>query len=440
MPGTLNIKFPSLGVARRLANRSEGYQGGFPTPWSINCRLEDFLTSRLRGGSFVGQGTDDFVTDYTWNGFTATSHPFEDGLRVQLTTTNTLPAGLSLATDYYVINATSNTFQVSEVKDGTAVTLTYDGTGTHTANPVLDKPDPVYRDRAITFSDNAITAARQGDSTDTDLSADVSDVARPILFQLYLADVQGGNVVAVVPHKDAYLVCFTATETWILHGDPATGSLRRVSDEVGILGASAYCVLHDTIYFMSKRGLYQMQADGSGLKAVSADRLPEDLEDITDSSCILTYTHRDGGVNIHLTSSPSWFYDTERQAFWPFDTSETDSHVLFGPIKLGELDRQGLIQTLHGIVAQGSATVNWRIVPGTTAEEAAANGKLAITADLAGNSYSSYVQGSGSWTAGRSYTERPRTTAVWACIWLSSAGTWAFEGMTANVIPAGVWR
>ena len=157
----LQIEFPAAGVVRRFGLRSSmGGRGPYPTPWSVNVRLEDSLTNRLRGGSFTGQAA-----------------------------------------------------------------------GT--------KSSPVYRDRAISFSSNIITAARQGDSTDTTLSVDVSDTRRPIIFQLSLADATGGTVVAVVPHKDAYLLCFTASETWVLAGDPATGQLRRVSDEVGIIGASA---------------------------------------------------------------------------------------------------------------------------------------------------------------------------------------------------------
>ena len=356
----IDIMFPAAGVVRRLGLSTAGRREPFSTPWSQNCRLEDLLTKRLRGGSFVG-----------------------------------IAAGA--------------------------------------------RPSAVYRDRAITFATSVITAARQGDSTDTSLSVDVSDTARPIIFQLALADTTGSTVVAVIPHKDSYLLCFTATETWILTGDPATGQLRRISDEVGIIGPDAWCVAHDTVYFLSSHGLYQVSADGSGFQAVSEDRLPEELTGVSDATCTLTYQHSDRGVYVHTTGQ-DWFYDIAREGFWPFDTSTTDSHVLLGPLKLGTTDWQGLIQTLHGIVAEGSATVTWAIVPGDTAEEAAANGKLAIEADLASNDYSSYVRGSGSWTAGRSSTERPRVEAMYAVLWLSSEGTWAYERMTARVVSAGRWR
>jgi hypothetical protein len=298
----------------------------------------------------------------------------------------------------------------------------------------------VYRDRLLTFSTNAITASRMGDHTDTGLSADVSDTMRPALFQLSEADAIGNDVVALVPHKDSFLLGFTATETWVLKGDPHTGTLRQVSDEVGIVGANAWCKREDTVYFLSSSGLYAIGADGGDLQAISEDKIPEDLTGVSDTTATLTYQHSDRGVYIHTTADIDWFYDTAREGFWPFNTGETDSHLLIGPLRLGSVDMRGLIQTLHGIVAAGSATVNWRIVPGQTAEEAADNGKAAITADLADGSYASYIQGSGTWTAGRSQTAMPRVSAMWACLWLSSAGTWAIEGITMKTLPAGLWR
>jgi hypothetical protein len=301
------------------------------------------------------------------------------------------------------------------------------------------RTDPVYRDRAITFSSNAITAARQGDSTDTELSADVSDAARPILFQLSEAGETGATVVAVIPHKDSHLLCFTASETWVLTGDPAAGILRRVSDQAGIIGADAWCVNHDTVYFLSSHGLYSVSADGSDLKPLSEDKIPEDLTGITDATCTLTYNHADRGVYVHKTST-DWFYDTARDQFWPFDLSSTDSHLLVGPLRLGGPDSYGMIQQLHGIMAAGSDIVEWRIVPGDTAEEACDNGKAAITAALAGSDHDEYVSSSGAWDAGRSPIGWPRATSMWACVWLASTGSWAFEGVHVTIAPFGRWR
>jgi len=279
-----------------------------------------------------------------------------------------------------------------------------------------------------------------GNTVDFALSADVSDSMRPILFQLAEAGEVGSDVVTLVPHKDAHLIGFTSGETWILQGDPATGSLRNISREVGIIAPRAWCKDHDTVYWLSARGLYSVSADGSGLKAVSADKIPVELEDISDASCSLAYNHEDRGVYIHLTSGVSWFYDTERDQFWPFDTDSTDSHLLLGPLRLGGPNDYGMIQQIHGIMAASSASVQWRIVPGDTAEEAASNGKLAITAALAGNDYDEYISSSGAWDAGRSPIGWPRAKSMWFCLWLSSTGTWAYESVLLTITPFGRWR
>lgn len=70
---------------------------------------------------------------------TKVAHGYLTGLVVRLTTTTTLPAGLSLATDYYVIKIDADTFYLAtnlvNALAGTRVDITSTGTGTHTATP-----------------------------------------------------------------------------------------------------------------------------------------------------------------------------------------------------------------------------------------------------------------------------------------------------------------
>ena len=63
---------------------------------------------------------------------TSNAHGLSQGDKVQLTTATTLPAGFSLATDYYVVNPTTNTFQLASWENGEIVVPTDTGTGTHT--------------------------------------------------------------------------------------------------------------------------------------------------------------------------------------------------------------------------------------------------------------------------------------------------------------------
>lgn len=66
------------------------------------------------------------------NTITMTGHVFVDGQGVVLTSTGTLPAGLASNTQYYIVNAAANTFQLSLTINGTPIDITTQGTGTHT--------------------------------------------------------------------------------------------------------------------------------------------------------------------------------------------------------------------------------------------------------------------------------------------------------------------
>lgn len=69
-----------------------------------------------------------------------TQNNFGFGLIVQFTTGTTLPTGISLATDYYVVPITSSTYKVAtsyaNAVAGTVVAYTDTGTGDQTATPV----------------------------------------------------------------------------------------------------------------------------------------------------------------------------------------------------------------------------------------------------------------------------------------------------------------
>lgn len=82
---------------------------------------------------------DDFTTDFASDEkLDITAHGFMDGDRVQLTSTTTLPAGLSANTVYFVINKTDNDFELSTTEGGSAVNITDNGTGTHTCHSGVD--------------------------------------------------------------------------------------------------------------------------------------------------------------------------------------------------------------------------------------------------------------------------------------------------------------
>ena len=119
--GTIRVELDS-GIYRRV--RYATYTGGTSTNVDYNLLGNDTFTS-----SDVATGTDNI---------TLTAHNYVTLDKVRLTTSGTLPTGLSTGTDYYIINVDANTVQmatsVDTAIDGTQVNLTGAGTGTQTVN------------------------------------------------------------------------------------------------------------------------------------------------------------------------------------------------------------------------------------------------------------------------------------------------------------------
>jgi len=346
---TIQLRWPA-GVNRRGPVVDTPNGNAWPSPYACNCRLEDDLTQRLRGGSFIGQDATDvdpprYVYVTTENGDNVVT---ENGDKIVLGPQYGVPAG----------------DEVVWVAPGTDA-------------PTSGTADCLYRDRLFRTSSNIIMCSRQGDHTDWDYGGELEDHGRAMVFQLSEASEVGVSVTSLCPHKDGYLLCFGDEETWVLHGDPCTGALRNVSREVGITGPRAWCKAGDTVYFLSDRGLYSVGADGSGLRPLSENAIPEDLVEIHDPDAFLYYFVEDRCVYIHLTESPSWAYDVAREQFWPFDTTTHDSHVLFGPFPLGNQDAYGRILNIHGNIAADSDDVTWALVTGDAAAEAAHPGRRA---------------------------------------------------------------
>ena len=78
----------------------------------------------------------------------STNHSLDEGDVIRFATTDTLPTGLALSTDYYVVGTpATNTFFVSVTESGTPIVYTDGGTGTHswqsaiTLNSIIEQYD-----------------------------------------------------------------------------------------------------------------------------------------------------------------------------------------------------------------------------------------------------------------------------------------------------------
>lgn len=383
---TKEIVFPN-GVGRGLSFRQEvGKRERYTSPWSINCRTQDF-TGRLRGGSWT---------------------------------------------------PTAAATTVGVVHSGGYVVATPGASAPGTSS----NADCIYRDRFIRPVSQAIYASRQGTYTDWAMSSDLSDAGRPFVIQLSEAGELGGNIKALIPHKDAYMLAATSSSLWVVQGDPtADGRLQNISRDVGMVGPRAWCRDHlDRYYFLSSQGLYTVSASGDGLQALSEDVIPEQLTGVTDASTVLEYDHATRGVYVHIPAAAvSWLYETDRQAFWPFKVGYTGSHVAIGPLLLGDGETHGRLLRMHGITAANSADVTWRVLVGDTAEQVGVYAKAAIETLVIGGSPAN-VHSSGTWTAGINHLSYPRARGLFMILLLSSSGAWGWEGAVCFMGPSGKWR
>lgn len=126
------------------------------------------------------------------------------GQKVQLTTTGTLPAGLSLATDYFIVRASSTTIKFSTSQSnanaGTVVDITDQGSGVHTMT---------FTDRTHTVLGRVGGEETHGTST-TELAAHVHSATNG---QPFLTSQIVGGAGAALPSGGNTQVTSTTTDT-----------------------------------------------------------------------------------------------------------------------------------------------------------------------------------------------------------------------------------
>jgi hypothetical protein len=130
---------------------------------------------------------------------TSSAHGLQNGDCIQLTTTTTLPAGLALTTNYYVIDATTDTFKVSATPGGTAVAINGTGTGTHTYHlkgKVVYVGDWEYQVIALNFIGTpTMTVKFQGSITETAPDFNAAQSYTNEWDYIEIADTEDGSII-----------------------------------------------------------------------------------------------------------------------------------------------------------------------------------------------------------------------------------------------------
>lgn len=161
---------------------------GFYRVTSVTTTTAQATTNTLGfGDTFTADAGTDVIT---WTSTTNLPSNILTGTRVRLTTTTTLPAGLALATDYYVIKVTDSTCKLAtsyaNAIAGTAINITDAGTGTHTMSRLLPRYTNGAGVQAIFFNPaaTAMGAATPNLSLGYTNSAQVASRATPTVLPI----------------------------------------------------------------------------------------------------------------------------------------------------------------------------------------------------------------------------------------------------------------
>jgi len=156
------------------------------SPTTVRSAVVDYSIYRTNSDTFATSDVDAGADTIT-----ITSHVFANGDVVTLSSTDTLPAGLSASTLYYVVGVASNTFQLSATLGGSAIDITDVGVGTHTVSLELaekGKLELIYKNSAPSTTKWTIGRVFYGD--DAGVTFTMTDVGQ---IQYTSTDTQGSN-------------------------------------------------------------------------------------------------------------------------------------------------------------------------------------------------------------------------------------------------------
>jgi hypothetical protein len=533
-----SLAFPLAGVSRSRGYRDQSRP--YFTPWAENVRGVGPIERRLRGGSRPGLSK---VVNYDFGNKITSIIPITsvdgaglrnrdlivcaDGVFNVIRGTEVDAVSSELLTDEGVTILAENgeeiIFESSVGTEGGIGASMFDAVerngALYLADSVLRQYNPLtgvvesvqakhgtipsgcplvclYRDRLfLSGADHLWYASRQGDVSDWDFGADPGDVGRAVAGQCSRAGVIGEPITAMIPHGDYALMFATQNELWVLRGDPANGTISRVSETVGVLSPTGWAMAPDgTIAFLSNDGIYMVGVgEGARPERFSSDRVPEQLLNVDwdANSIVMAYDPVFRGFHLFITppeddDAPAlgqhWWIDTDNKALWPvsfqeghqpvaaarvsgsglaevffgcrdgyirkFSAAALDddgesivSQVLLGPFRIAADDvRDAMLTEIHGALADNSGTVVWRIVTAQTAEEAAdtAVAGMALLNGDAGTRIG--VLDWGEWTENRNKVARVRARGPWAVVWLASNDRWSYENVAIAANQLGRLR
>lgn len=186
--------------------------------------------------------------DISANAIAETAHGLDTGDKIRLTTSGTLPSGLALLTDYYVIRVSANSFKLAaspqDAELGNAISITADGSGNHTLTSQemaiksldVNVVNPISVDIALTQADEV--TVYQGTSPWV-VSATNLDI-RDLVFATDKVDVSGSSV-----SISGSVAVTQSTSPWVVSGTVELGATSLAALETIELGATTLAALEN---------------------------------------------------------------------------------------------------------------------------------------------------------------------------------------------------
>jgi len=312
---------------------------------------------------------------------------------------------------------------------------------------------------------------------------------------------QVGDIVIVqIPYDRDHLIFGCANSIYCMFGDPAAGgSLDKLDIPGGILGTRAWCKDKDgNLYILVSTGLLRIPKGFGSSENLTELSYPDFIKDLafnpSTHRIVMGYDRKRNGIKIQKVTlatgaNTGWWWDLKAEALYPESYGSTehgifsmfhyeaidpdyntlllgcnngylyyenddatddaladdsaqliDSYITFGPIKLGEENREGKVNSLVGVLAGGGSSgteadsddVTFKIWTGLSADE--------MTEKLVANTapkVSGTIKAPGRWR-GNQFRRSIRGIFAGLRIGNNTAGeVWSLERLLLEIKKAG---
>ena len=265
----------------------EGYDGTQKVLYFYN----GFVAPRVYAGGtdttlLLSASVGAFTADNTTDTFTLAAHGLANGTPVQVRNSGgALPAGLSIDTEYYIINTAANTFQLSATVGGAAINITDNGSGTHTiyratrpADWVAGKPTWAFMHIGRMYAGGN---RNRPDGVYASVLSNHNDYLSTgsLFFSVYPGE--GERIVGGISWRNKNYIFKYPKGIYVLDdssADTADWGYRRVSKYVGCVGPTAMLEADDEVYFVSPDGfIHALSAVQESGDVMSSAILPMEL-------------------------------------------------------------------------------------------------------------------------------------------------------------------